>query len=114
MRFLSAQVVALLEGDLWERCASQANAMARRLADGADGVRGVALSRRPEANALFAVVQPPEAVEALRERFPFYTWNEATGEVRWMCAWDTTEADVDAFVAALAEVTAGRATAGSR
>ncbi len=25
------------------------------------------------------------------------------GEVRWMCAWDTTEADVDAFVAALVE-----------
>src|SRR3954447_16964961 len=31
MRFLSAQVVALLEGDLWRRCAEHANAMARRL-----------------------------------------------------------------------------------
>ena len=106
MRFLSAQVVALLEGDLWSRCATQANAMAQRLADGVDGVPGVTLSRRPQANALFAVLEPPEAVEALRERFRFYTWDESTGEVRWMCAWDTTEDDVDAFVAAVREVTA--------
>jgi threonine aldolase len=111
MRFLSAQVVALLDGDLWQRCAAQANAMAQRLADGVDGIPGATLSRRPEANALFAIVQPPEAVEALRERFPFYTWDEVTGEVRWMCAWDTTEADVDAFVAALDEVTGGRTAA---
>src|SRR5919206_230048 len=41
MRFLSAQVVALLEGDLWRRCAEHANAMARRLAEGAAAVPGV-------------------------------------------------------------------------
>jgi threonine aldolase len=114
MRFLSAQVVALLEGDLWERCAGHANAMARRLADGVEAAPGVALSRPPEANALFAVLRPSDAVEALRERFPFYTWDESTGEVRWMCAWDTTEDDVDAFVAAVRELTAGRAPAASR
>ena len=27
-----------------------------------------------------------------------------TGEVRWMCAWDTAEADVDAFAAAIVRV----------
>jgi len=74
----------------------------------------VTLSRRPEANALFAVVDPPAAVDALRERFRFYTWDEATGEVRWMCAWDTTEEDVDAFVAAVAELTGGRTAAAAR
>jgi threonine aldolase len=105
MRFLSAQVVALLEGDLWRRCAEHANAMARRLAAGAAAVPGVTLTRQVQANAVFAVVEPREAVEALRERFRFYTWDEATGEVRWMCAWDTTERDVDAFLAALQEHT---------
>ncbi|MEU8348229.1 threonine aldolase, partial [Streptomyces sp. NPDC048845] len=30
-------------------------------------------------------------------------WDEAAGVVRWMCSFDTTEADVDSFTAALAE-----------
>ena len=41
--------------------------------------------------------------ERLQKRFRFYVWNEATGEVRWMCAFDTTEEDVDAFAAAVAQ-----------
>src|SRR4051794_16645311 len=109
MRFLSAQVVALLEGDLWRRCAEHANAMARRLAAAVADTPGVTITQPVQANAVFAVVEPREAIEALRERFRFYTWDEATGEVRWMCAWDTREADVDAFAAALGElVAAGR------
>jgi threonine aldolase len=107
MRFLSAQIVALLEGDLWRRCAEHANAMARRLADAASQAPGVTITQPVQANAVFAIVEPREAVDALRERFRFYTWDEATGEVRWMCAWDTREADVDAFAAALHELTAG-------
>jgi threonine aldolase len=39
----------------------------------------------------------------LQKRFRFYFWDEAAGDVRWMCSFDTTEADVDAFVAALKE-----------
>src|SRR4051812_8583036 len=60
MRFLSAQVVALLEGDLWRRCAGHANAMARRLAERAGAVPGVTLTREVHANAVFAVVEPRE------------------------------------------------------
>jgi threonine aldolase len=56
---------------------------------------------------VFAIV-PPEAAEALRREWFFYTWNEHTGEVRWMCAWDTTAEDVDAFAAAVREVVASR------
>ncbi len=37
----------------------------------------------------------------MRESFRFYDWDEAAGEVRWMCSFDTTEEDVDDFVAAL-------------
>ncbi|WP_433441448.1 threonine aldolase family protein [Nonomuraea sp. CA-141351] len=102
MRFVSAQFEALLSGDLWLRNARQANAMGRRLAEAVSGIPGVSLSRPVEANAVFAVL-PPDVTERLAKRFRFYTWNEATGEVRWMCAFDTTEADVDAFAAALAE-----------
>jgi threonine aldolase len=100
MRFVSAQLVAMLTDDLWRRNAAHANAMAQRLASGVAGVPGVAVTRPVEANAVFAI--PPAAVVApLQEKFPFYVWDAATGEVRWMTSFATTEADVDAFVAAL-------------
>lgn len=102
MRFVSAQFLALLEGDLWLRNAAHANAMARRLAEAVRKVPGVRITRPVEANAVFAII-PREAADRLRKRFCFYTWDERTGEVRWMCSFDTTEGDVDAFAAALAE-----------
>jgi threonine aldolase len=43
---------------------------------------------------------------ALQRDFPFYVWDEAAGEVRWMCSWDTTEEDVDGFAAAVREALA--------
>jgi len=49
---------------------------------------------------VFAVL-PPEVTARLQERFRFYTWNEQTGEVRWMCSWDTTIEDIDAFAVAI-------------
>jgi len=110
MRFLSAQAIAMLEGDLWRRNAANANGMAQRLAAAVSDIPGVELTQTPRANAVFALM-PPAAAETLRADFPFYTWDENTGEVRWMCCWDTTEADVDAFAAALREVMASRTPA---
>ncbi|MDL4774460.1 MULTISPECIES: threonine aldolase family protein [Thermomonosporaceae] len=106
MRYVSAQLVALLEGDLWLRNARHSNAMARRLAGAAGRVPGVEIRRPVEANAVFAVL-PADAAERLRKRFAFYTWDERTGEVRWVCSFDTTEDDVDAFAAAIAEELSG-------
>ncbi|MEU1731507.1 low specificity L-threonine aldolase [Streptosporangium sp. NPDC020145] len=102
MRFVSVQFEALLAGDLWLRNARNANAMARRLADAVREIPGVEVPRPVQANAVFAVL-PAEVTQRLQKRFRFYTWNEAAGEVRWMTAFDTTEADVDAFAAAVAE-----------
>jgi threonine aldolase len=102
MRFVSAQFVALLEGDLWLRSAGHANAMAARLHGAVRGLPGVAVDREPQANAVFARLDTGVA-ERLRKRFAFETWDEGTGEVRWVCSFDTTEGDVDALAAALAE-----------
>ncbi|MFC0861156.1 threonine aldolase family protein [Sphaerimonospora cavernae] len=106
MRFVSVQFEALLQGDLWLRSARQANAMARRLADAVRDMPGVTLPRPVEANGVFAIL-PADVADRLRKRFRFYNWDEQIGggmvEVRWMCAFDTTETDVDAFAAALAE-----------
>jgi threonine aldolase len=100
MRFQAAQVVALLEDDLWRRSAAHANAMAAELAQRVASIPGVQLTRPVQANAVFAIL-PRELADAVRRDFPFYTWDEATGEVRWMCSWDTTEDDVAGFAAAL-------------
>ncbi|MFI2751975.1 threonine aldolase family protein [Cellulomonas sp. P22] len=100
MRFASAQLVALFEGDLWRRSAAHANAMAARLRAGVESVPGVRLTQPTESNAVFAAL-PAGVADQLREVRRFYDWDAAAGEVRWMCAFDTTEADVDAFVAAI-------------
>ncbi len=102
MRFLAAQFEALLEDQLWRRCASHANVMAARLADGVRGLPGLTITRPVESNAVFATL-PTAATAALQEEFDFYVWDETTGEVRWMCSWDTTEEDVDLFASAIRE-----------
>ncbi|XVQ08487.1 threonine aldolase family protein [Spirillospora sp. CA-255316] len=102
MRFVSAQLIALLEGDLWLRNAAHANAMAQHLASAVRAVPGVRITQPVQANAVFAVI-PADVADRLRKRYAFSTWNEQTGEVRWMCAFDTTEDDIAAFARALAE-----------
>lgn len=100
MRFVSAQLIALYGTDLFVRNAAHANAMAQRLLAGVQDLPGLSLTRPVQANAVFPVL-PKDVSERLMETFPFYFWDEITGEVRWMCSFDTTEADVDAFVAAV-------------
>jgi len=101
-RYLAAQFDALLTDDLWRRNASHANAMAQRLAAGVRDLPGIKVTQETQSNAVFAIL-PADLREALyADGFVFYVWDEHTGEVRWMCSWDTTEADVDTFVAAVA------------
>ncbi|MEU5218683.1 low specificity L-threonine aldolase [Streptomyces sp. NPDC020807] len=102
MRFLSVQLEALLAGDLWLRNARHGNAMAQRLATGVRDLDGVEILYPVQANAVFAVL-PQEVSRRLQERFRFYFWDEAAGVVRWMCSFDTTEGDIDAFLQALKE-----------
>lgn len=118
-RFVSAQLLALLgepgaptsgtgEGaPLWLRNAAHSNAMAARLRAGieAAGLTGtVRITHPTDANVVFATL-PRAAADRARVHARFYDWAPGeTGdrvEVRWMCAWDTTEADVDEFVRAL-------------
>jgi threonine aldolase len=98
MRYLAAQFEALLNGDLWLGNARQANAMAQRLAEGITGVPGVTLWQPVESNAVFAALDPAH-IARLQQDWHFYVWDDSAHVVRWMTAFDTTEADVDAFVA---------------
>lgn len=96
MRFISAQLLALYDGDLYLRNARHSNAMAARLRGELDGTPGVEFTQATQANGLF--VRLPEGVaDAVREHFMFYDWDAATREVRWMCSFDTTSEDIDEF-----------------
>lgn len=96
MRFMSAQLLALYDGDLWHRNATHSNAMATRLRAALAGVPGVEFTQPTQVNGVF-VRLPAGVADKVREHFAFYDWDASIGEVRWMCSFDTTEADVDSF-----------------
>ena len=98
MRFVSAQLEALLEDDLWRRAAEHANAMARRLAAAVADVEACGSPSPCRPTRCSPSCRPARRAPAASDH-RFYVWDEATGEVRWMCAWDTPEEDVDAFAA---------------
>lgn len=114
MRFMSAQLIALFEGDLWLRSAARANEMAAllraRLEEGiaAGDLPGVSITQPTQSNGVFAVL-PAGVADAVRQQFRFYDWDAARGEVRWMCSFDTTEQDVEEFVAAVRAAVAATA-----
>lgn len=98
MRYISAQFNAYLENDLWRKSAQHANAMARLLASEVEKIPQIKITQKVQANGIFAIV-PPEIIPALQQEYFFYIWNEETSEVRWMCSFDTTEEDIQKFVA---------------
>jgi threonine aldolase len=107
-RFVSAQLIALLDGDLWLRNARAANEMAGRLVRGVAEVPGVRVMHPVHANAVFVQI-PPSVSAALRTACSVTPWDDAAHVVRLMTAFDTEARDVDGFLAALAEAAAGGA-----
>ena len=104
MRFVSAQLIALLTDGLWQRNARRANEMAQ-LWRGRDegaiaaGALAAELRRAAEANEVF-VRADPAVTDRLHRQFPFETWDRSTGEIRFVCSFDSTESDVEALVEA--------------
>jgi threonine aldolase len=107
MRFLAAQFIGLLEDGVWLRNARRSNAMAQRLADGVRAIPGIELHQPVESNAVFASMDPRD-IELLRDLWGFYIWDAQDHVVRWMTAFNTSESDVDAFVASLREAALSR------
>lgn len=101
-RFLAAQMLAALEGDLWQQMAAAANAAAARLAEGL-GARGIALQYPPQANILFAELPAATHQRLTTGGARYHTWSEVEGRItaRLVCDWSKTEAEVDAFLALL-------------
>lgn len=104
-RFIAAQFEALLKDKLWLKMATQANHMAQLLAHEITGLKGVKITQKVEANAIFVII-PEEIIDPLRAQFPFYEWNAQTHEQRWMCSFDTTKEDISEFVCQLKKLLA--------
>ena len=102
-RFIATQFKALLSNDLWLRMATHANKMAQLLSAEIQQLPGVAITRKVQANAVFAII-PQKAIEPLQAKYPFYIWDEETLELRWMCSFDTTEEDIENFVSTLRDL----------
>jgi len=114
MRFLSVQLEAYLEDGLWLRNAARANALAARLAAGLAALPGVTLDAPVEANMIFAWL-PAALVEALvADGFRFHVMGAdgARQRVRLVVSFNTEEAAVDAFLAALGRHAGGAQAAG--
>ncbi len=105
MRFIAAQFEAYLEGDLWKQNALQANSMAALLAVKLSQIPQVEITQPVTVNSVF-VILPPQLIPALQEKYLFYTWDEAKNEVRLMCSFNTTEAQIDSLVQSLREMLA--------
>jgi len=101
MRYLGAQVEALLRDDLWRINAANSNAMAARLATGLSSISGVEVVHLVQSDAVFARLTP-EHIAALQKEWTFHVWDEGASVVRWMTAFDTQESEVDEFLAAIA------------
>ncbi|MCL6683598.1 threonine aldolase family protein [Sphingomonas alba] len=87
-RFSAAQILAMLEGDLWLANARAANAAARTLAEACGSER---LVYPVQANELFVRMTAAEAAALRSQGYDFYDWGP--GEIRLVTSWDQ---DMDA------------------
>jgi threonine aldolase len=108
MRFMSAQLVAYLEDDLWLRNARRANAIATRLAEGLGAVPGVRMLHAVQANELFVVMPEGMVASLLAEGFGFYRWSSRVEGndtvIRLVTSYATEPAAAEALIAAAARL----------
>ena len=108
MRFMTAQIGAMMEDDLWLRLATHANAMASRLATGLRQIEGVELMHPADANLMFARLPNAAHARAKAAGAMYYDMPDPPGaaddgkvKVRLVCSFQTRAEDVDALLAAL-------------
>lgn len=93
MRFISAPWIGMLENGTWLTYARHANSCAALLAGQLAAITGIHVMYPREANSVF-VEMPERVAAALRSAgWHFYSFI-GSGGARFMCSWQTTEADV--------------------
>jgi len=101
MRYVSAQLLAMLDDDLWLRLAGDANARAAQLAAGIGRHPSASLHWPVEANEVFMKTEPSRLAALKEAGFQFHRWPGHDDLARLVCSWATSEADVERFLQAL-------------
>ena len=96
-RFLAAQLLAMLDGDLWLANARAANVAAAEIA-GACGER--LMHRGGSQRAVRQALTPAERETLRTQGFGFYDWG--ADAARFVAAWNTREEDARALAQAIA------------
>ena len=107
MRFASAQIIAYVGDDLWLRLARQANDAAARIAEQIKPLAGVTLIAPVEANELFVDMSPDMIAALHSEGFLFQ--RRGPRLARFVCRWDTSNAEIAALVGSLRSLCAKEA-----
>jgi len=95
-RYLAAQIIAMLDNDVWLANAAHANAAAAEIASAC----GERLMHPVEANELFVRLTDAERAMLRTEGFAFYDWG--ADAARFVTAWSTKDADASALAKAIA------------
>jgi len=95
-RFMAAQLLALLDGDLWLANARAANDAAQEVAKAAQD----RLLYPVEANQLFVTTSPAERAVLRAQGFGFYDWGDSAA--RFVASWNSDAAHVSALARAIA------------
>lgn len=96
MRFLAAQGLAMLTDGLWLKLAGEANRQARRLADALCALPGTTLTYPVDGNEVFVHLPDGVAKKLTAAGAKFYPW--PGGSHRFVCAWSTTDAEIDTLI----------------
>ena len=104
LRFVSAQLLAYFDDDLWLRNAARANAAATHLADGLRTLPQARLLHPVDANEIFVALPETLLVALEAEGFGFYRWPlcvlDRDVAIRLVTSFETRLGDVDEFVGA--------------
>lgn len=98
MRYLSVQFIPYLQDKIWHKNASHANAMCRKLYQGLSQRKEIRFAYPSDTNQIFAYL-PESLIKATQHTIPYYVWDAKVNLVRLVTSFDTTDADIEKFLA---------------
>jgi threonine aldolase len=104
MRYVSAQILAMLDDDLALTLARQANARAAELAALIEAHPATELQWPVEANEVFMRADPALLADLKSQGFEFHIWPGYDNVARLVCSWATKSSDIAAVMKTLGAV----------
>ncbi len=106
-RYMAAQFLAYFQDDLWQEIATHSAEMAKYLSDQLQALTSLRPEFPVETNVVFVKI-PKVWIKTLKEVAFFYVWDERDFTCRVMTSWDTSQTEIDQFVAAIQKLEKGQ------